>query len=104
MSQTTIDVQAIAQIELEQYLEKQAFIIAPTCKIKAAISKTEIDSVSDVFGALYRVWNGTRLLGTFYENLQGKWIAQPCNRENFRPVLNTPAQAQLVIVASWLQD
>ncbi len=72
-------------------------------KIKSAATKTEIDSVSDIFGALYRVWNQTKLLGTFYEKLDGKWVAQPSNREDFRPTFNTPEQAHLTIIASWLQ-
>lgn len=40
----------------------------------------EIDSVYDKdFGKLYRVWKSYRLLGTFYQALDGKWIAQPVN-------------------------
>lgn len=37
----------------------------------------EIDSVEDNFGELFRVWNGRILLGTFYENSRGQWIANP---------------------------
>ncbi|BAZ18728.1 hypothetical protein NIES4071_106130 (plasmid) [Calothrix sp. NIES-4071] len=38
----------------------------------------EIDGVEDRdFGALYRLWKGWNLLGTFYRDLEGKWIAQP---------------------------
>jgi hypothetical protein len=58
----------------------------------------EIDSVPDELGLLYRVWNGSRLLGTFYQNLEGKWIAQPCNSIE-RPFYDTPLQAQLLIMA-----
>jgi hypothetical protein len=37
----------------------------------------EIDSVEDDFGELSRVWNGRTLLGSFYENSQGQWTANP---------------------------
>jgi hypothetical protein len=112
MTQATFDSQAIhkesfanAQFELDNDIYRQAQLIAPDftdIKIKAAIAKTEIDSIPDMFGALYRVWDGMKLLGTFYENLEGKWIAQPCNRD-FRPTLNTSDQAHLIVVASYLQ-
>ncbi len=37
-----------------------------------------IDSADDVdFGKLYRLWKNLNLVGTFYQNLDGKWIAQP---------------------------
>ncbi|MBW4668414.1 MAG: hypothetical protein KME60_13550 [Cyanomargarita calcarea GSE-NOS-MK-12-04C] len=113
MSQTAFDSQAIhkesfanAQFELDNSIYYQAQLIAPDftdIKIKAAITKTEIDSIADIFGALYRVWDGMKLLGTFYENLDGKWIAMPCNRDDFRPALNTSDQAHLAVVASYLQ-
>jgi hypothetical protein len=83
-----VDEQAIAQLELEKYIEQQAQDLAP---------EFEIDGVEDEFGTLYRLWKGTQLLGTFYENLDGKWVAQPFNVD-FRPCLNTPEQAQLVII------
>lgn len=71
--QDEFDNQTLAQIEFEEYIEQLSEEIAP---------EIEIDSVAEEFGLLYRVWNGSRLLGTFYENLQGKWIAQPCNSTN----------------------
>ena len=38
----------------------------------------EVDSVEDSdFGALYRLWKGWNLLGSFYQALDGKWVAQP---------------------------
>lgn len=38
----------------------------------------EIDGVADKeFGTLYRVWLDCRLIGSFYQNSDGKWIAQP---------------------------
>ena len=99
------NVQALPQQELEAYLYHQAQLIAPDTseiQVKPETSKTEIDSVKDVFGTLYRVWDGMVLLGTFYENLQGKWIAQPCNRESKFKV-NTSEQVHLTVIASYLQ-
>ncbi len=60
-----------------------------------------IDSVPDEFGELYRVWNSYHLLGTFYQNLEDKWVAQPCNRDE-RPCCGrvhpvTPAKYSCVL-------
>lgn len=68
ITQREFDNQALEQFKLEEYISKQAEEVAP---------EIEIDSVPDDFGELYRVWNGSQLLGTFYQNLEGKWVAQP---------------------------
>ncbi|OYE02889.1 hypothetical protein [Nostoc sp. 'Peltigera membranacea cyanobiont' 232] len=64
----------------------------------AVAPEIEIDSVPDDFGELYRVWNGSHLLGTFYQNLEGKWVTQPCNSDK-RHCCDTSASAQLLIIA-----
>ena len=88
--QSLTDEHAIAQQELNQYVEAQARVVAP---------EIEIDSDPDKeFGVLYRVWNSSALLGTFYRALDGKWVVQSCNSED-RPRCNTAAEAQLLIVA-----
>ncbi|MEH2045236.1 hypothetical protein [Nostoc sp.] len=87
--QEEFDNQALAQSELEGYVDQLTDQAPP---------EIEIDSINDDFGELYRVWNGSQLLGTFYQNLEGKWIAQPCNRDE-RPCFDTPLQAQLIIIA-----
>jgi hypothetical protein len=86
--QDEFDNQTLAQLEFEEYIEQLSEEIAP---------EIEIDSIAEEFGLLYRVWNGSQLLGTFYENLQGKWIAQPCNTLE-RPCCKTPDAAQQIIV------
>ncbi|MFN6474074.1 MAG: hypothetical protein RMY36_030965 [Nostoc sp. SerVER01] len=59
----------------------------------------EIDSAEDSdFGTLYRLWKGYHFLGSFYQNLDGRWIAQPNNTE-CRQECDTEYQAQLVILA-----
>lgn len=68
MTLAILDVQA----ELDNYLVQQS----------DESVQYEIDSVVDVFGDLYRVWGGEKginLLGTFYQNLDGFWVSQPCN-------------------------
>jgi len=57
----------------------------------------DIDDVDDEdFGLLYRVWAGTKLLGTYYRNLEQKWIAQAdAKKFNCKDTL----QAQLIILA-----
>ncbi|BAY35699.1 hypothetical protein NIES2111_00150 [Nostoc sp. NIES-2111] len=87
--QDEFDNQALAQLEFEEYIDQLADPVAP---------EIEIDSVSEVFGELYRVWNGYQLLGTFYQNLEGKWVAQPCNSDD-RPRCDTPLAAQIIIIA-----
>ncbi|MGF1987940.1 MAG: hypothetical protein RMY62_008755 [Nostoc sp. ZfuVER08] len=81
--------QASAQLEFEKYIEQLGEITAP---------EIEIDSVPDELGELYRVWNSYHLLGTFYQNLEGKWVAQPCNSDE-RPCCDTPELAQVLIIA-----
>ncbi|WP_445634582.1 WGR domain-containing protein [Nostoc sp. DSM 114161] len=59
----------------------------------------EIDSAEDGdFGTLYRLWKSYIFLGSFYQNLSGKWIAQPANSDT-RAECDTEYQAQLVILA-----
>jgi hypothetical protein len=66
-----IDARMLAQLDFEQYIEEQAKSFAP---------EYEIDSVDDnVFGQLYLIWLGRKLLGTFYLNINGYWVSQPCN-------------------------
>jgi hypothetical protein len=59
-------------------LSKNIFSImtqATTLKQPPVVA-VRIDSVEEVFGILYRVWSGSRLLGTFYQSHNGNWIAQ----------------------------
>ncbi|MFN6478833.1 hypothetical protein [Nostoc sp. DedQUE07] len=87
--QDEFDNQASAQEEFEEYVDHLADAVAP---------EIEIDSVLDDLGELYRVWNGSHLLGTFYQNLEGKWVTQPCNSDK-RHCCDTSASAQLLIIA-----
>ncbi len=78
MTQLTLDAQAIAQSQLSLYIAEQSDEAA----------EYEIDSTNDIFGILYRVWGGEKginLLGTFYQNLNGAWISQPCNSDERLP-------------------
>jgi hypothetical protein len=87
--QDEFDNHALAQLEFEEYIDQLADPVAP---------EIEIDSVPDDLGELYRVWNGSQLLGTFYQNLEGKWIAQPCNSD-YRQSCDTPLAAKIIIIA-----
>ena len=77
MALVTKNIQSVPgtqQQELERYLDWQVEQIAPDIseiKIKPEIAKTEIDSIPNIFGTLYRVWDGVIIRGTFYEN-QGR--------------------------------
>lgn len=78
MSQATLNAQAIAQLDLAIYLVQQS----------EEASHYEIDCVPDLFGGLYRVWAGEKgitLLGTFYQNIDGFWISQPCHSDERLP-------------------
>ncbi|MGB3208686.1 MAG: hypothetical protein WBB28_27165 [Crinalium sp.] len=61
----SIATQQQAQRELDQYIEEQSEAIAP--------EPIEIDSTDGI----YRVWKSTQLLGTYYRDNTGKWVAQP---------------------------
>ncbi|MEI2581750.1 hypothetical protein [Scytonema sp. PRP1] len=89
ITQEIFDNQTLAQSEFEECVDHLADAVAP---------EIEIDSVPDELGELYRVWNSYHLLGTFYQNLEGKWVAQPCNSDK-RPCCDTPELAQLFIIA-----
>lgn len=67
ITQEAFDNQAPAKSELEEFINQEGEVIAP---------EVEIDSVPDDLGELYRVWSGIQLIGTFYQNLEGKWVAQ----------------------------
>ncbi|MFN6572425.1 hypothetical protein [Dendronalium sp. ChiSLP03b] len=87
MPQATIDTQA--------FVENVAAGIAPT----NLAPDFEIDSIEDGdFGTLYRLWKSYHFLGSFYQNLDGKWIAQPANSD-CKLECDTEYQAQLVILA-----
>jgi len=83
--------QAIAQAELNAYIEAQAQEIAP---------EIEIDSTLDSeFGELYRVWHGSQILGTFKRAIDGLWVFQS-SYTNSQPRCNTAAEAQQLIMAT----
>lgn len=64
-----------------------------------ASSDYEIDSVLDAdFGELYRVWRSYYLIGTFYQALDGKWVAQS-TKATINGCFNTDIQAILILVA-----
>ena len=75
-----------AQRELDQYIEEQSEAIAP--------EPIEIDSTDGV----YRVWKSTQLLGTYYRDNTGKWVAQPRYGQSRR--YKTANQAQKALVTT----
>lgn len=72
----------------------------PASKFEQQLPSTyEIDCDNDPdFGKLYRLWNSYNLCGTFYQDMDGYWIPQPC-KSDFRPRLKSELQAQSVIIA-----
>ena len=82
----SIATQQQAQRELDQYIEEQSEAIAP--------EPIEIDCAN---GA-YRVWKSTQLIGTYYRDNTGKWLAQP--RYGIARRYKTANQAQKAIVAT----
>lgn len=98
ITQEVFDDQTLAQSEFEDYVDQLAETAGRVKNYDPAPPEIEIDSVTDDFGELYRVWNSHHLLGTFYQNLEGKWIAQPFNSDE-RPRCETPELAQFFIIA-----
>jgi lysophospholipid acyltransferase (LPLAT)-like uncharacterized protein len=43
--------------------------------LQAQTPQYQVDSVDDIFGALYRVWHQHEFLGSFYQNHEG-WVVQ----------------------------
>ncbi len=95
MNPIIVDAQVARELELEQYVEEQAEDVAP---------EFEIDSVDDAdFGALYRLWSGMRLLGTFYRaDSDGLWVAQPCNERITPPVRYSRTSATNDYCPEWV--
>jgi hypothetical protein len=59
-------------------------------------NQVEVDSASDVFGIIYRVWQGMSLLGTFYRSpVDEKWVAQSDDEQGR---YDTPDEAQNAVV------
>ncbi len=88
--QEYLDNQTSSQFTFEEYIDEI---------VDEKVPEIEIDSVKDVdFGELYRVWNGSQLIGTFYQNLEGKWVGQACDRDE-RLYCDTPDAVQILIVA-----
>lgn len=82
--------QELAQTELEAHIEQQAQDLAP---------EFEIDSDEDEdFGTLYRIWKSWQLIGTFYQDLDNRWVAQPVGHE-ITQRFETDQNAILVIIA-----
>jgi hypothetical protein len=68
----------------------------------------EIDGILDAdFGNLYRVWRSCYLLGTFYQALDGRWVAKSV-KATINGSFSTEIQAILILVAIYenpqLQD
>jgi hypothetical protein len=86
-------------------IEPQAITFGGVCAIAPIVQtqhnllpeEFEIDGVVDeVFGTLYRVWFSYHFIGSLYQDLDGKWIAQPVGSVvNGR--FSTDAQAILII-------
>ncbi len=85
---------SLALIMTQIVLEHQ--VVVPEIRVS---DEYEIDGVEDTdFGTLYRLWKGWNLLGTFYQDLEGKWVAQPslysCEKR-----FNTAPEAQQEIIS-----
>lgn len=63
-----------------------------------AEQELEVDSISDCFGTIFRVWRGKSVIGTFYQTVSGNgWIAEAFS-PNHRPQwCATSEQAQNLI-------
>jgi len=83
---------ALAHLELFADLEAQAVAVSP---LPPAI---EIDAAPDPdFGALYRVWRGMALLGSFYINHDGFYITQPLYSDTKTQHPTEPAAIQAIV-------
>jgi len=64
-------------------------------------SDIEVDSSSSALGILYRVWQGMKVIGTFYRSpVDGRWVAEPVGFR-VRKRYPTANAAGAVIVKAW---
>ncbi|HEY9692431.1 MAG TPA: hypothetical protein V6D15_09510 [Oculatellaceae cyanobacterium] len=90
-----------ADSDITYVLELEAKLETDFQAREAIFSEIEIDSTSNSFGIVYRVWQNMRILGTFYRSpSDGKWIAEPfCSRDRRR--YKTADSAQKAIIKAW---
>ena len=69
---------------LIEYIEQQSEEVAP--------EPIEVDCANGV----YRTWKGSQLLGTYYRDNTGKWVAQPRYGQSRRYKSAKAAQKALV--------
>lgn len=68
---------------ISQIIEQQEVSFTNSCEDSFEIL---IDYVEDEdFGRLYRVWEESKLLGTYYESFTGKWHLHLSNLGDFIP-------------------
>lgn len=69
-------------------------------KIVADSAPVEVDKV----GRIYRVWDGIRLLGTFYQLSRNNWVAEPAHADPIENLKSaSAAQAALAQLARFTE-
>jgi hypothetical protein len=82
--QQTIDEEVEYILQLEAKLESD-FNRSQQEYVEPEESSIEIDSVSDCFGTIFRVWQDQSVIGIFYQVVSGNgWIAESF-RSNQKP-------------------
>lgn len=75
--------------------KQQGVVLDNSCKYSVAVL---IDCVDDEdFGKLYRVWEQSQLIGTYYKSLTGKWHSQISNLGGFIPCDNSEIAVNKII-------
>lgn len=87
--------------EASYVLALEAKLEADEQASQAVYSDIEVDSSMDIFGMVYRVWQGMKLLGVFFRSpIDGKWVTEPfCCNDKKR--YDTSNQAQAAIIRAW---
>jgi hypothetical protein len=90
MAQTSDSIQHTIDAEVEYILQLEAkleldFSRSQQEYLEPEQDSLEIDSVSDCFGTIFRVWQGQSVIGIFYQVVSGNgWIAESF-RSNQKP-------------------
>jgi hypothetical protein len=93
MAQSTIEAQVY--VELEQNFQPTQIGLA---------TEFEIDGTEDDdFGTLYRLCKNSHFVGSFYQTLDGKWVAQPSIGQ-VNGEFDTEEQVILAIIAATSTD
>jgi hypothetical protein len=85
---------------LKTYSSENPQVLTTEEHIEEILAIVQIDSIPDPdFGEMYRLWNGSTLMGTFYRKIfTSDWVAIPKSDSCSRYFCSSPEDAQYWII------